>query len=127
MRDAMAQADGWFMCRAGYVETIRAVGLAAGKKAAKTVREEWPATAPWGPTEIERDLHSPPRRGHRAGRPRAGELKRATRPTRGPMNDDELSSSRATHLRTVPAGIRARRERLHSRMRPLRLPDRDPT
>jgi predicted nucleic acid-binding protein len=39
----MAQADGWFMCRAGYVETIRAVGLAAGKKATKTVREEWPA------------------------------------------------------------------------------------
>jgi predicted nucleic acid-binding protein len=45
VRDAMAQADGWFMCRAGYVETVRAVGLAAGKKAARSVREEWLAVA----------------------------------------------------------------------------------
>lgn len=53
MRDAMAQADGWFMCRAGYVETIRAVGLAAGKNAARTVREEWPAI---GVVEIDQHL-----------------------------------------------------------------------
>jgi predicted nucleic acid-binding protein len=53
VRDAMAQADGWFMCRAGYVETIRAVGLAAGKKAARTVREEWPAI---GVVEIDQRL-----------------------------------------------------------------------
>ncbi len=53
VRDAMAQADGWFMCRAGYVETVRAVGLAAGKKAARTVREEWPAI---GVIEIDQRL-----------------------------------------------------------------------
>jgi predicted nucleic acid-binding protein len=53
VRDAMAQADGWFMCRAGYVETIRAVGLAAGKNAARTVREEWPAI---GVVEIDQRL-----------------------------------------------------------------------
>jgi predicted nucleic acid-binding protein len=41
----MDRADGWFMCRIGFVETIRAVGLSAGKAAAKTVREEWPAFA----------------------------------------------------------------------------------
>jgi uncharacterized protein len=49
----MAQADGWFMCRAGYVETVRAVGLAAGKKATQTVREEWPAI---GVIEIDQRL-----------------------------------------------------------------------
>lgn len=41
----MDRADGWFMCRIGFVETVRAVGLSAGKAAAKTVREEWPAFA----------------------------------------------------------------------------------
>jgi predicted nucleic acid-binding protein len=45
VRDAMAHADGWFMCRVGYIETVRAVGLAAGNKAARTVREEWPAVS----------------------------------------------------------------------------------
>jgi uncharacterized protein len=49
----MAQAEGWFICRAGYVETIRAVGLAAGKKATSTVREEWPAV---GVIEIDQRL-----------------------------------------------------------------------
>jgi hypothetical protein len=49
----MAQADGWFMCRVGYLETIRAVGLAAGKRAAGTVREEWPAI---GVIEIDHRL-----------------------------------------------------------------------
>jgi uncharacterized protein len=49
----MARADGWFMCRAGYVETVRAVGLAAGKNAARTVREEWPAV---GVIEIDQRL-----------------------------------------------------------------------
>jgi predicted nucleic acid-binding protein len=38
----MDRADGWFMCRVGFVETVRAIGLSAGKAAAKTVREEWP-------------------------------------------------------------------------------------
>jgi predicted nucleic acid-binding protein len=37
----MANADGWFMCRVGFVETVRAVGLTAGQAAARTVREEW--------------------------------------------------------------------------------------
>jgi predicted nucleic acid-binding protein len=39
----MDRADGWFMCRAGYVETVRAVGLSAGAKAVKAVQDEWPA------------------------------------------------------------------------------------
>ncbi len=39
----MDRADGWFMCRAGFVETVRAVGLSAGRAAVKKVREEWPA------------------------------------------------------------------------------------
>ena len=39
----MDRADGWFMCRVGLVETVRAVGLSAGKAAARTAHEEWPA------------------------------------------------------------------------------------
>jgi predicted nucleic acid-binding protein len=39
----MEHADAWFMCRVGYVETVRAVGLAGGVAAAKAAREEWPA------------------------------------------------------------------------------------
>src|ERR1700727_1334694 len=42
VRDAMANATGWFVCRVGFVETTRAVALAAGEKTAKAVREEWP-------------------------------------------------------------------------------------
>jgi predicted nucleic acid-binding protein len=41
----MDRAEGWFMCRVGFVETVRAVGLSAGQAAAGTVREEWPAFA----------------------------------------------------------------------------------
>jgi predicted nucleic acid-binding protein len=41
----MDRASGWFVCRIGFVETVRAVELSAGKAAAKTVREEWPALA----------------------------------------------------------------------------------
>ena len=41
----MDRADGWFICRIGFVETVRALGLSAGKVAARTVREEWPAFA----------------------------------------------------------------------------------
>jgi predicted nucleic acid-binding protein len=29
------------MCRVGFVETVRAVSLASGRSAARTVREEW--------------------------------------------------------------------------------------
>jgi predicted nucleic acid-binding protein len=49
----MEQADGWFMCRVGFVETIRAVGLSAGRAATKTVREEWPA---FGVIEVDQIL-----------------------------------------------------------------------
>jgi predicted nucleic acid-binding protein len=45
VRDAMARADAWFMCRVGYVETVRAVGLAAGAAAAKSAHDEFPAFA----------------------------------------------------------------------------------
>jgi uncharacterized protein len=49
----MANATGWFMCRVGFVETTRAVALAAGEKAAKAVREEWPDFAV---IEVDQDL-----------------------------------------------------------------------
>lgn len=49
----MQRADGWFMCRAGFVETVRAVGLAAGLRATKAVREEWPA---FGVVEVDQPL-----------------------------------------------------------------------
>jgi hypothetical protein len=39
----MAQASGRFTCRSGYVETVRATTLAAGKTAASHFREEWSA------------------------------------------------------------------------------------
>ena len=38
------QSDGeWFACRIAFVETVRAVGLAAGGRATQRVREEWPS------------------------------------------------------------------------------------
>jgi len=49
----MDRADGWFMCRVGFVETVRAVGLSAGQAAARTVREEWPA---FGAIELDQRL-----------------------------------------------------------------------
>jgi uncharacterized protein len=49
----MNRAESWFMCRIGYVETIRAVGLSAGQAAAATVREEWPA---FGVIEVDQRL-----------------------------------------------------------------------
>jgi hypothetical protein len=45
VREAMAQAEPWFMCRVGFVETVRAVELAGGRTAAKSVTEEWPVLA----------------------------------------------------------------------------------
>ena len=39
----MERAEGWFICRIGFVEAVRAVSLSAGPAAAATVREEWPA------------------------------------------------------------------------------------
>lgn len=49
----MRQADGWFMCRVGYVETLRAVGLVAGPSATRRVRAEWAAI---GVVEIDHRL-----------------------------------------------------------------------
>lgn len=43
VRTTMLWADGWFMCRIGYVETVRAVGLAGGAGAAATAA---PVTRP---------------------------------------------------------------------------------
>ena len=45
VRSAMADADAWFMCNVGYVETFRATGLAAGERVANRFRREWPAFA----------------------------------------------------------------------------------
>jgi predicted nucleic acid-binding protein len=53
VRETMERADGWFMCRAGFVETVRAVGLAAGIAATKPVMEEWPA---FGIVEVDQAL-----------------------------------------------------------------------
>ncbi|MGN6373427.1 MAG: type II toxin-antitoxin system VapC family toxin [Solirubrobacteraceae bacterium] len=50
---AMEQADGWFTCRIGFVETVRAVGLSAGQQAAQSVRDEWPA---FGVVEVDQHL-----------------------------------------------------------------------
>lgn len=49
----MTDADGWYMCRAGFVETVRAVGLAAGAEAAAAVAQEWPA---FGVVEVGQSL-----------------------------------------------------------------------
>jgi predicted nucleic acid-binding protein len=38
---AMEDADAWSMCRIGYVETVRAVALAGGRKAVKRVEADW--------------------------------------------------------------------------------------
>lgn len=40
---AMAAAEGWAICRVGYVETARAVGLAAGKPAVRRLNADWPS------------------------------------------------------------------------------------
>lgn len=53
VRQAMDDADGWFICRVGFVETVRGVGLVAGTSASKTVSEEWPA---FGIVEIDQAL-----------------------------------------------------------------------
>lgn len=45
VREAMARADTWFTCRVCFVETVRAVELAGGRTAAKSVTTEWPALA----------------------------------------------------------------------------------
>jgi predicted nucleic acid-binding protein len=50
----MDEADGgWFICRVGYVETARAIGLAGGDGAVKAFRSEWPA---FSVVEVSQDL-----------------------------------------------------------------------
>lgn len=49
----MARADNWFICRVGYVETARAIGLAAGDGAVRALRAEWPA---FSVVEVSQDL-----------------------------------------------------------------------
>jgi predicted nucleic acid-binding protein len=49
----MTRADGWYVCRTGFVETIRAVTLAGGPAAAQAAREEWPA---FGVIEVDQQL-----------------------------------------------------------------------
>lgn len=39
----MENSRAWSMCRVGYVETVRAVGLAGGRKAIKRVEADWPS------------------------------------------------------------------------------------
>lgn len=53
LRSAMERADGWFMCRVGFVETVRAVGLAGGPKATQAVNNEWPSL---GVVEVDQRL-----------------------------------------------------------------------
>jgi uncharacterized protein len=53
VRDAMADADAWFMCRIGFVETYRAIGMAAGGRVAQRFVAEWPA---FGSIEVDATL-----------------------------------------------------------------------
>lgn len=39
--NAMAAASAWSMCRIGYVETVRAVGIAGGRRAIRKVEADW--------------------------------------------------------------------------------------
>jgi predicted nucleic acid-binding protein len=41
----MGRADGWFICRSGYVEVVRAVGLSGGRAAMRAAIAEWPTFA----------------------------------------------------------------------------------
>jgi predicted nucleic acid-binding protein len=49
----MEAADDWYICRVGFVETVRAVGLSAEGRATKSVKDEWPA---FGVVEIDQSL-----------------------------------------------------------------------
>ena len=49
----MSAADAWFICRIGFIETFRAVALAAGPRAAAPIRAEWPA---FGIVEVDQAL-----------------------------------------------------------------------
>jgi predicted nucleic acid-binding protein len=49
----MGDADGWFMCRVGYLETARAVGLVGSRSAVRVVQKEWAALSV---IEVDQDL-----------------------------------------------------------------------
>jgi predicted nucleic acid-binding protein len=53
VRSTMQEASAWFMCRVGYVETARAVRLAAGEHVVRRFAEEWPA---FGVVEVDQDI-----------------------------------------------------------------------
>lgn len=53
VREAMAEAESWFTCRVGFVETVRAIGLAAGPSATNAAKREWPA---FGIVEVDQPL-----------------------------------------------------------------------
>lgn len=40
---AMDEATAWSICRIGYVETVRAVALAGGRRAVNRVEADWPS------------------------------------------------------------------------------------
>jgi predicted nucleic acid-binding protein len=53
VRQVMDASAAWFICRIGFVEAIRGVGVTAGHAAARAVREEWGA---FGVVEVDQAL-----------------------------------------------------------------------
>lgn len=49
----MQAADGWFICRVGFVETARAVGLVAGESVVRRFTQEWPS---FGVVHVDQEL-----------------------------------------------------------------------
>lgn len=49
----MGEATAWYICRPGYVETARAVGLVAGTAAVRNFEREWPSL---GVIELDQQL-----------------------------------------------------------------------
>jgi hypothetical protein len=50
---SMQEAEAWTICRIGYVETARAISLAAGKPALKRLQRDWPS---FDVVEVDHDL-----------------------------------------------------------------------
>jgi hypothetical protein len=50
---AMQAASGWLMCRVGFVETARAIGMAAGASVVRGFAQAWPAFAV---VEVDQDF-----------------------------------------------------------------------
>jgi predicted nucleic acid-binding protein len=53
LRELMGRAEGWFICRVGFLETGRAIGLAGSRSAVRALHTEWPA---FGVIEIDQGL-----------------------------------------------------------------------